>query len=70
MMSTIATLCTKHFLDGVARHGVEEKRQYECKEYEKYGFEDNPFVISPQNIANRLQRAQEPNKGRIRSTEK
>ena len=56
----LIVLGIEYFLDGVSRHSIEEENQKCCKQCDYQEFENHPLVVVPQNIAQRLQRVQEP----------
>ena len=58
----------QHLLDQVARNWVEEKAQHEQQQYQPQGFENQPAVVVPDEVAYGLQRAQKPHKTGIRAT--
>ena len=65
--ASVASSCAKHPLDCVARHGVEEERKNSCQEDEEDGFENDPLVVVPKDVADRLQWVQEPDEGGVRA---
>ena len=58
----------KHLLDHVSRHAVEEERNEYDQQEEEDDFEDEPSIVVPQDVTDRLERIQEPDEGRIRPT--
>lgn len=63
-------LGSEHFLDHVARCAVEEKSDENGKQHDDDRFENDPAIVVPQDITNRLQRIQKPNERRIWPTAK
>jgi len=59
---------TKHLLDHVSRHAVEEESDQDDQQKEDDHFEDEPAVVVPEDIADRLEWVQEPNERSVRST--
>ena len=47
-------------LDSVARDGVEEEKQKDGKEEDDNQFDDCPLVVVPNDVADGLQRIEEP----------
>ena len=66
-MIALLVLCTHHLLDHISGHGVEEKGQNNSKEGDNNGFDDDPFVVPPEDISNRLERAQKPYERAVRT---
>ena len=54
-----------HFLDGVARHGVEEESDEDDEEREEQQLNDDPLVVVPQNVPQRLERVHKPHEARV-----
>jgi len=61
------TSSTKHLLDHVARHAVEEQGDEDYQQQEQDHFEDEPAVVVPEDVADRLKWVQEPDKRRVGS---
>ena len=59
-------LSTEDLLDGVAGHVVEEEGQHQRQEHEEQRFDDDPLILMPQDVAQRLERVQEPHERRVR----
>ena len=57
------------FLDRVARQSVEEHGKKEDEEEPKEDLDDGPLVVVPDNVANRLDRVEEPHEGRVWASE-
>ena len=59
---------SKHLLDSVARHVVEEERQ-QCRQQQRHqDFQNHPLKAMPQDVADGFQGVQEPNEGGIWTT--
>ena len=46
------TLSSQHTLDGVTRDRIEEEKQEDGQEENDDHFDDRPFVVVPDNVAN------------------
>ena len=60
-------LGAEHLLDHVAGQAVEEESNENGKKEEEDRLEDDPAVVVPQDVADRLQRVEEPDERRIRT---
>ena len=58
----------EHLLDHVAGHVVKEERDENGEEYDDDGLEDDPAVVVPEDVADRLEGIEEPNEGRVGTT--
>jgi len=59
---------TQHLLDHVARHAVEEQRYEHDQQQEDDDFQDEPAIVVPEDVSDRLEWIHEPNERRIRPT--
>lgn len=59
-------LRAEDLLDGVARHGVEEEQEHDGHGQDDEHLEDGPLVVVPHDVADGLERVQEPHEGRVR----
>ena len=55
-------------LDGVAGHGVKEKYNHSAEQERQQRLDDRPLVVVPQDVADRLERVEEPDERRVGST--
>lgn len=60
--------CPQKLLDHVARHGIEEEANHDDQQEGQNDFDDKPFVTSADEVLDRLEWVQEPDKGCIRTT--
>ena len=47
----LITLSSQHTLDGVTRDRIEEEKQEDGQEENDNHFDDSPFVVVPDNVA-------------------
>ena len=55
-------------LDGISGQGVEEEDQEDDEGEPAQDLDDGPLVVVPDDVADRLDRVQEPHERRIRTT--
>ena len=61
-----AVSSTEHLLDHVARHAVEEERDEDDQQQEDDHFEEQPAIVVPEYVSDRLERVEEPDERRVR----
>lgn len=57
--------CTKHLLDHVARHTVDEEGHHDHQHYAQDNFDDKPFIAGAHQVAHSLQWTHEPEEGGV-----
>lgn len=66
-MKNLVALSTQEPLDGVAWNGIEEEQDEKGDGENDKDLQDGPLVVVPHDVADRLERVQQPHERRVRA---